>query len=393
MPDPDGAPQRLDAVICGMLIGNHRDNHMASAKISSQFASVLSPDGKPMMTSAWASAIRSGDKITEAPDYPDLDGLKFMLVVPNDYYRKKLMNLGPGDIATTLRRCNVDVRMTDCSIYGYDDIELAKIFIQSGAKVFGIGALYPMFREVERICNIIRAVVPNATIILGGSMPSPIPEFALRKTGADIVTVGEAELTMIALMKVFAGKMNIEDVQGICYLRDGEFFDNGKPILPRQVTKTEVGWPDREVYPLEKYITCNKFYPFDQNARMLTLVTGRGCPYACNFCYRSSAYRIRPATDILDELEYLIERYRLDGFYIVDDLVMLSERKIRDFYEGILDRGLEVQYNCTGRVNTVTPEILKLLRESGCVSIYYGFESGNQTVLETMSKKTNLAGC
>ncbi|MDP6271489.1 MAG: radical SAM protein, partial [Alphaproteobacteria bacterium] len=220
-----------------------------------------------------------------------------------------------------------------------------------------------------------------------------IPEFALRKTGADIVTVGEAELTMIALMKVFAGKMNIEDVQGICYLRDGEFFDNGKPILPRQVTKTEVGWPDREVYPLEKYITCNKFYPFDQNARMLTLVTGRGCPYACNFCYRSSAYRIRPATDILDELEYLIERYRLDGFYIVDDLVMLSERKIRDFYEGILDRGLEVQYNCTGRVNTVTPEILKLLRESGCVSIYYGFESGNQTVLETMSKKTNLAGC
>ena len=124
-------------------------------------------------------------------------------------------------------------------------------------------------------------------------------------------------VTMISLMRVFAGEKNLEEVKGIGYIKDGEYFDNGKPELPRRVTKAEVGWPDRDVYPLERYITANKFYPFEQSDRLLTLVTGRGCPYACNFCFRSSAYRIRPVDDLLDEMEYLIDRYKLDGFYIV----------------------------------------------------------------------------
>ena len=123
----------------------------------------------------------------DAVNYPVLDGMKVMLIVPNDYYRKKVFGAGPAYIATALRRCGIDVSCMDCSIYSFDDIEIGKILIQSGVKIFGIGALYPMIQEVERICKLIRYCVPDATIILGGGMPSPIPEFALRKTGADIV--------------------------------------------------------------------------------------------------------------------------------------------------------------------------------------------------------------
>lgn len=300
------------------------------------------------------------------------------------------MGLGPGYIAEAMKRCNVDVDIVDCSIFSYDDIELAKIFIESGVKIFGIGALYPMFHEVERICGIIRAVVPNATIILGGALPSPIPEFTLRKTGADIATIGEAEITIVSVMSALAGEGSLEDVRGICYIKEGEFCNNGQPTLPKQVTRKEVGWPLRDLYPVEKYITSPKFHPFSQNDRVLTINTGRGCPYACNFCFRVSAYRIRPFDDILDEMEDMIDRYKINGFYISDDLLMLSENKIRSFCEGLLDRNIKIKYNCTGRVNTVTPDIIKLLKESGCVAIYYGLESGNETVLQTMSKKTNL---
>jgi radical SAM superfamily enzyme YgiQ (UPF0313 family) len=313
-----------------------------------------------------------------------------MLLIPNDHYRKKLMPLGPGYIATAMQRCGIEVVITDCSMHSLDDIEIAKILIQSGVKIFGIGALYPMFKETERLCNLIRAVVPNATIILGGSLPTPIPEFALRQTGADIATIGEAERTIPPLMAALAGEGRLEDVAGIAYIKEGEFFENGKPVLPREATRVEVGWPAFDLYPVEKYINSPKFYPFDQDDRLLPIVTGRGCPYACDFCFRVSAYRIRPFDDLLDEMEYLIDKYKLDGFYIVDDLLMLSKSKIKDFCEGILNRGLKIRYNCTGRVNTVTPEIARLLKESGCISIYYGVESGNQQILETMSKSTTL---
>lgn len=347
-------------------------------------------DGKPIMTSPWSTANRVDNFDFDSYSYPSLKGMKAMLIIPNDFYRKKLMGLGPGYIGEAMMRCEIDVSITDCSIYSYDDIELAKILIESGVKIFGIGALYPMFKEVERLCGIIRAVVPDATIILGGSLPSPIPEFALRQTGADIVTIGEAELTIPRVMAALAGEENIDDVPGICFFRDGEFVDNGKPTLPKKVTRKEVGWARYELYPAEKYITWPKFHPFNQDDRVLPISTGRGCPYACNFCFRVTAYRIRPADDILDEMEYLVDRYNLNAFYINDDLLMLSDRKIRDFCTGILDRGLKIRFSCTGRVNIVTPEIIQLLKDAGCVSIYYGLESGNDEVLQTISKKTNL---
>lgn len=313
-----------------------------------------------------------------------------MLVIPNDFYRKKMMTLGPGYVATAMQRCEIDVSILDCSAYSFDDIEIAKAVIQSGTKIFGIGALYPQFKEVERICSIIRALVPKATIILGGALPSPIPEFVLRKTGADVAVIGEAEMTIPALMSSLAGERNISAVRGIAYIKDKQFFDNGKPVLPLTVTKKEVGWPALDLYPLEQYINSPKFHPLQQNYRLLPIVTGRGCPYSCNFCYRVNAYRLRPLDDLFDEMEYMIDRYKLDGFYLVDDLLMLSEKKIKNFCEGVLNRGFDIKFSCSGRVNTVTPEVVRLLKEAGCVSIYYGLESGNQQILNSMSKKTSI---
>lgn len=328
--------------------------------------------------------------LVQTIEWPDLHGMRVMLITPNDYYRKKLFGLGPAYIARALQRCGIELSTMSCEVYSYDDIEIAKILIESGVKIFGISALYPMFKEVERICNIIRAVVPGATIILGGGLPSPIPEFALRKTGADIATIGEAELTIPRLMAALAGQGSLDDVKGIAFIRDGELKDNGKPLLPRFVTKDEVGWPLLEPFPVERYVTAPKFYPFEQDDRVFDVLTGRGCPYACNFCYRVNEYRIRPYDDILDEIEYLVDRYKLNGFYFVDDLMMLSEKKIKGLCEGILTRGIRIKYNMSGRVNTVTPEIARLLKESGCISIYYGVESGNQQMLQTMSKRTSL---
>jgi|GEM_PF-208822 anaerobic magnesium-protoporphyrin IX monomethyl ester cyclase len=363
---------------------------MANNKNSSLIQPSVTIPIKPIRTSPWANAVRAKQGIENEVKYPNLDGMRVMILIPDDHYNKKLMSLGPGYVATAMQRCGIDVTITDCAIFSYDDIELAKIFIQSGVKIFGIGALYPMSKEVERLCGIIRAVVPGATIILGGALPTPIPEFILRQMGADIATIGESEMTIPPLMAALAGQGSLEDVRGIAYLRDGEFFHNGQPALPTRATRVEVGWPALDLYPIEKYIESPKFYPFEQHERLLPIVTGRGCPYACDFCYRVSAYRIRPFDDLLDEMEYMKDKYNLDGFYIVDDLLMLSTHKITDFCESVLERGLKIRYNCTGRVNTVTPKIIELLKESGCVSIYYGLESGNQQILQTMSKKTTL---
>lgn len=344
---------------------------------------------KPLSTSPWSSATVMRAELGKVV-YPDLSGMEVMLIAPNDHYRKKLFGLGPAYVARAMLNCSIKVSILSCEIFSYDDIEIAKILIQSKIKIFGIGAQYPMFKEVLRVCNIIRAVIPNATIILGGALPSPIPEFALRQTNADIAVIGEAELTIPKLMAAIAGQGPLEAVKGIAFIKDGQFFETGKPELPRMVTRNEVGWPALDLFPIEHYLQAPKFHPFNQNDRIFVVSSGRGCPYACDFCYRVSAYRIRPYDDILDEMEYLIDRYKLNGFYFIDDLLMLSPAKIKGICEGILNRKMKIKFNMTGRVNVVTPEIVDLLKEAGCISIFYGLESGNQKILQTMSKKTTL---
>jgi len=347
-------------------------------------------DIESFKTDPWANAEKAPLDILDKIVYPDLKGMEVMLINPNCYYRKKLLGLGLGYIATAMQRCSIKVRVMDCSAWSHDDIEIAKELIQSKIKIFGIGGMYPNFREVERLCGLIRAVVPGATIILGGALPSPIPEFVLRKTTANICTIGEAEVTIPRLMDVLGGNGSLEDVRGIAYIKDGEFFHNGNPHLPTKVTKKEVGWPALDLFPLEHYFHAPKFHPFSQYDRPLPIVTGRGCPYSCNFCYRVSAYRFRPVEEVMDEMEYMIDRFKVNSFYFEDDLFMLSHQKMKEFCEAVFNRGLKIKYSCMGRVNTVNPEIAQYMKDSGCISIYYGIESGSQEILDNMSKKTTL---
>ena len=73
--------------------------------------------GRRLTTSPWASAKRTRHNVVEEINYPDLDGMRAMLIIPNDYYRKKLMPLGPGYIVTAMRRCNIDASILDCSAF------------------------------------------------------------------------------------------------------------------------------------------------------------------------------------------------------------------------------------------------------------------------------------
>ncbi|MBF0450252.1 MAG: B12-binding domain-containing radical SAM protein [Candidatus Magnetomorum sp.] len=323
-------------------------------------------------------------------DYPDLNGLKVMLIKPNDFYRKKIMGLGDAYVATAMLRCNINVSVLSCDIWSYNDIEIAKILIQSGIKIFAIGAMYPMIKEVIRICQLIRECVEDALIILGGPLPSPIPEFVLKITKADIAVIGESEFTIPVLMNAIVKAKDLLNVPGIAFIRDNDFHHTGPPCIPKNVTKDEIGWPSWDLFPIEKYITAPKFHPFHQHDRVMTISTGRGCPYNCNFCYRVCVYRSRPVFDILNEIEFIVDKYNVNGFIFLDDLVMVSEKRVKEFCEEILNRNIKFKYHITGRINVVNREILRLLKKSGCVSIFYGIESGNQKILDNIPKKITI---
>ncbi len=121
--------------------------------------------------------------------------------------------------------------------------------------------------------------------------------------------------------------------------------------------------------------------------RCLTMLSGRGCIFSCNFCYRlDKGFRPRSAQSIIDEIRFLKEKYAITyiGFY--DELLMSSKKRTKELCQAFLDANLNIKWECNGRLNFADIPTLTLMKEAGCTFINYGIESLDNTTLKVMHK-------
>lgn len=116
----------------------------------------------------------------------------------------------------------------------------------------------------------------------------------------------------------------------------------------------------------------------------------RGCPYHCNFCANQNHnVRYRSKDNIKEELEFLIKDYGIKGFCVVDDNFLVNKEKAMEIIREI--GKLNLKWSTLARVDNVDLELLKELKNSGCIEIKYGVESGSQKMLDLMNKKITVS--
>ncbi len=140
--------------------------------------------------------------------------------------------------------------------------------------------------------------------------------------------------------------------------------------------------------------------PYDWTASWLrvapvfTMSTSRGCPFQCTFCSTPDIwgrkYRAFSAQWILEQVSHLQRAYGARGIYFREDNFSVSRRRVREFCEGVLRRGLELQWVCETRVDTLTRDLLETMHAAGCRGVYVGVESGSQRLLDFMEKGIDL---
>lgn len=227
----------------------------------------------------------------------------------------------------------------------------------------------------------------EALFVVGGHCPSAIPEYILRTTKADIAIIGEGENT---LLEIVNNKENCFDVEGIAYLKDNEKIIKN---LPRKLNLNLscLPFPAWDLFPIERYATCIKFFEHKSNDRYMAITTSRGCINQCSFCQRlEKGYRIRTIENIIEEIEILNKDYGINYFEIMDEMFIISKNRLKEFKNKLKERNLKIKYTCDGRVDYIDKEILDMLEESGCKFLNFGFESTDQKVLDLMKKRTTI---
>ncbi len=251
---------------------------------------------------------------------------------------------------------------------------------------FGIVGGYYEYNKAKKIAAAINKSKQRPFFVIGGHGPSPIPEFMINKLQCDAVVIGEGEETIIDLLDALEKKRPLSKVLGIAY-RDS---DGSVKINPRRPLIKDIDNIPMPAYDKFNIIHYRKFMSIPHRDRtdfVMPVLSGRGCKFRCNFCYRmDKGFRARSNESIIEEIKFLKEKYRINYIIFSDELLMSSKERTISLCEAIIKSNLKIKWCCNGRLNYATPEVLKLMKRAGCVFINYGIECFDDQVLRNMNK-------
>jgi anaerobic magnesium-protoporphyrin IX monomethyl ester cyclase len=245
----------------------------------------------------------------------------------------------------------------------------------------GISSCTPSIKEAWRLVKIAKDL--GKTVVLGGPHPTALPEESLSKD-VDVVVRGEGEET---IREICSGKPN-KNILGISYRDKGKIVHNeNRPFI---TDLDSIPFPARHLFDLRKYSP-----EFHRHKFVGDIMTSRGCPFNCNFCYKAvfgRQYRTRHPKNVVDEWKIMINDIGYDEIGIIDDNFSANEERAIEICDLICKNNLKVDWCATGglRVDSVSRRLFEAMKKSGCYRIGLGVESGSQYILDKVGKCTKL---
>jgi radical SAM superfamily enzyme YgiQ (UPF0313 family) len=144
-------------------------------------------------------------------------------------------------------------------------------------------------------------------------------------------------------------------------------------------------YPNWDQFDLRRY----RYQIITSRGITLPMLGSRGCPYTCNYCpyLVNSKYRVRTAENIVNEIEFLVEKYGLRGVSFRDPNLTYGKERAREFAERILSRGIKLRWGMEARTDRLDPELIVLLHRAGLRSVEVGVESADEPMLRANLRK------
>jgi anaerobic magnesium-protoporphyrin IX monomethyl ester cyclase len=245
-------------------------------------------------------------------------------------------------------------------------------------KIVGITSFTHTILTAAAVAEKLKDSLQDVKTVLGGFHATFLPERTLREFSVfDYVIVGEGEIAFLKLVRSLFSGQSCELIKGIWLRKDGQVTNNDRGEIPPTLDELgEPGWHLFEPGIMKAY------------CKALPVITQRGCPFGCNFCSRPYGRKVRKRTTslVVNEIEKNIQRYGVSRFEFYDETFSVNKKMTKFLCKEILKRKLEIEWICTSHVNTIDKELVRLMKDSGCVDVRLGVESGNVDIINQMNK-------
>jgi len=254
--------------------------------------------------------------------------------------------------------------------------------IGTDAAMIGLSATTPEIDRVAEVAQELRRHRPNATILLGGVHPTLFHESLVRDGVCDMVVRGEGEAAVLALAK----QSPLDTIPGLTWrAADGSVVIN--PPATGYVVLDELPFPSYQKLPMRFYRSA---LGAAKRSPSIGLITSRGCPGTCTFCYSGmfgQKIRFMSAERVLEHMLFLKHTYGIREISFYDDTFTANRKRIEKLCELLLSGNAQLSWSCFARVDTVEPALLALMKKAGCHQIGFGFESADENILKAINKR------
>jgi len=249
------------------------------------------------------------------------------------------------------------------------------------------------FENTLFVCHAVKESMPEVPVIVGGAHVTAAPESVLDDKSINYAVVGEAEDIIVPLLEAMERGDDVEKIDNVCYI-DKQGKKIVKPVNAYPDVTT-LPFPARHLFQVEKYITAGERHGGDlaKGVRSLNILTARGCPFKCNFCsaYQSFGHRLRnrPVESILEEVDELVNRYKVNDIYLTDDQFLADRKRVIRILEDITSRNYNLTLDAPNGLSPwlITEEILIKMKKAGFNRVQLAVESGDEWVLKNIINK------
>ena len=313
--------------------------------------------------------------------------MKVLLCVPKNNLKNPSFPIGAAYICSILKKAG-------CSVVVYDQNlsqrPISEVVEKYNPDLCGITAMISQFQPVTSMIREIKSVKPDTTVMLGGGLASAVPEVMLRESQANICVIGEGEVTTRNLINGLKKGDDLNSINGICFKHRGQLLKT-----PPQNEIFDINsdhYPDWESFNISAYSRSGNF-GFGPGIKMIDMITSRGCPYRCSYCFHGifgHVFRARNVDLIINEINMLQEQYGINGFVFRDDTFVLDRNRVTALCERLIDMDKAIFWGCNGRVDCMDSEMLRLMKRAKCITIGYGIESGSQRMIDLMKRQMDI---
>lgn len=305
----------------------------------------------------------------------------------------------------------VDIYLKDASLKSFSPSFIDDEINSFMPDIIGFGGIVTSYSRAKILSCHIREKFPGIIQIAGGPLAS-VSSLLVEKAGIDVVFHGECELSLPAWLQCIENKKPFGEIKGISFLRDGKavrnqnmeqvknldtipfppyekivsyapYINESAPARISEVTKTAYNYPE---------VIRNFSKRIKNNPRYIEFISKRGCTHKCFFCYRHvQGIRSHSVDYVIEHMKLLRSLYNIGGFYFADELFNHNKQWVMELCEKIKKYFPDIFFIvCGARVDMMDSEMLDALKESGCIEISYGQESGADTVLNEYQKAVTV---